>query len=76
MSLDAYPSCFYLPESCPQPCVREEYAWCPLNPAVERAPVATAERVLDPEVEERVKQARFQREEMRIMGDPHMREIT
>ena len=73
---DAYPSCFYLPESCPQPCAREEYAWCPLNPEVERAPVVSPERVVDPEVEERVKLARFQREEMRVMGDPHMREIT
>ena len=31
---DAYPPCFYLPESCPQPCIREEYAGCPVNPEV------------------------------------------
>jgi len=76
VSVDAYPECFYLPESCPRPCTREEYQWCPLNPEVEKAPLPTVERKLDPEVEERIRQARFQREEMRIRGDPHLREIT
>jgi len=44
-----------------------------LNPEVGLA--TTTERKLDPEIEEAIQRAKQQREEMRIMGDPHLREI-
>jgi len=73
MSLD-YPECFYTAEDCPRPCLREEWAWCPLNPEVERAPAP--ESRLSPEIEERIREAKWVREDMRTRSDPHLREIT
>ena len=69
-----YPECFYTPEDCPRPCLREEWAWCPMNPEVEKSP--EPESGLSPEVEERIREAKRMREDVRIRSDPHLREIT
>ena len=75
---DAYPPCFYLPQSCSIPCTREEYQRCPLNPEIglKAAVEASTEKPLDPIIEEAITKAKQMREKMRIMGDQHLREIT
>ena len=78
---DAYPPCFYLPESCPTPCTRPEYAGCPVNPEVrERLKVETSltppkeGKLFDPE-EIRVNAERI-RQQAELFRNPHAREIT
>ena len=71
----AHPQCFYSSQSCPSPCTREEYQRCPINPDVGLKGEG-AEMKMSPQVEQAMAHARQVREEMRIMSDPHLREIT
>ena len=45
-----------------------------MNPEVEKP--LSPERKLNPEIEERIMEAKWMRQDMRIRSDPHLREIT